>query len=116
MTKSPLEFKREPSHRCGLTLMDTYVGREVAETMRNEPGVSVIYLPSMIRVDADRRVEFDFEALSDAIGEEFDQNVFEANMTTHYGRMVALDDRMVLFPDPEDAAEYLGFRLTPPSS
>jgi propane monooxygenase coupling protein len=116
MTRSPLEFQREPSHRCGLTLMDTHVGREVAETMRNEPGVSVTYLPSMIRLDADRRVEFDFGALSDAIGDEFDQNIFEANMATHYGRMVALDDRIVLFPDPEDAADYLGFDLTPTSS
>jgi propane monooxygenase coupling protein len=96
--------------------MDTQVGRAVAETMRNEVGVSVTYMPSMIRVDADRRLEFDFEALADAIGEEFDQDVFEANMSTHYGRMVALDDRILLFPDPEDAADYLGFDLTPTSS
>jgi propane monooxygenase coupling protein len=118
VTKSPFEFQREPSHRCGVTLMDTQVGRAVAATMRNEAqaGVSVSYLTSMIRVDADRQVEFDFDALADAIGEEFDQNVFEANMTTHYGRMVAFDDRIVLFPDPEDAADYLGFDLTPTSS
>lgn len=116
MTKSPFEFQREPSHRCGITLMDTQVGRAVAETMRDEAGVSVSYLPSMIRLDADRRVEFDFEALADATGEEFDQNTFEENMSTHYGRMVALDDRIVLFPDPEDAAAYLGFDLTPRSS
>jgi propane monooxygenase coupling protein len=30
--------------------------------------------------------------------------------------MVALDDRMMLFADPEDAAEYLGFDLKPVSS
>jgi propane monooxygenase coupling protein len=116
VTKSPFEFQREPSHRCGVTLMDTQVGQAVAETMRNESGVSVSYLPSMIRVDANRRLDFRFEALADAIGDEFDQNVFEANLSTHYGRMVALDDRIVLFPDPEDAAGYLGFDLTPTSS
>jgi propane monooxygenase coupling protein len=36
-------------------------------------------------------------------------------MSTHYGRMVALDDRMVLFANPEDAAEYIGFDLQPVS-
>jgi propane monooxygenase coupling protein len=114
-TTSPFEFHREPSHRCGVTLMDNQVGHAVAASMRGKPGVTVTYLPSMIRVDADRRVEFDFDELSEAVGEEFDQNAFEEIMSTHYGRMVALDDRMVLFADPEDAADYLGFDLTPVS-
>jgi propane monooxygenase coupling protein len=113
MSTSPFEFQRESSHRCGVTLMDNQVGHAVAAAMRGKPGVTVTELPSMIRVDADRRVEFDFDELTEAVGEEFDQNAFEEIMSTHYGRMVALDDRMVLFADPEDAAEYLGFDLKP---
>ena len=113
---SPLEFHREASHRCGVTLMDNQVGHAVAAAMQGKPGVTVTYLPSMIRVDADKRVEFDFDELTQATGEEFDQNAFEEIMSTHYGRMVALDDRMVLFADPEDAAEYIGFDLTPVTS
>lgn len=114
--ESPFQFSREPSHRCGVTLMDNQLGHDVAAVMKGKPGVEVTYLPSMIRVDADKRIEFDFDELSDAVGEEFDQNAFEEIMSTHYGRMVALDDRMVLFADPEDAAEYLGFDLKPVSS
>ena len=113
---SPLQFKRESSHRCGVTLMDNQVGHAVAAAMKDKPGVEVTYLPSMIRVDADKKIEFDFDELTDATGEEFDQNSFEEIMSTHYGRMVALDDRMVLFSDPEDAAEYLGFDLKAVSS
>jgi propane monooxygenase coupling protein len=116
MTESPLEFHRESSHRCGVTLMDNQVGHAVAAAMNGKPGVTVTNLPSMIRVDADRRVEFDFDELTEAVGEEFDQNSFEEIMSTHYGRMVALDDRMILFSDPEDAAEYLGFDLKPVSA
>jgi len=112
-TTSPLRFQREPSHRCGVTLMDNQLGHAVAAAMKGKPGVEVTYLPSMIRVDADKRIEFNFEELSEAVGEEFDQNAFEEIMSTHYGRMVALDDRMVLFADPEDAADYLGFDLKP---
>jgi propane monooxygenase coupling protein len=115
MTNSQFDFHRESSHRCGVTLMDNQVGHAVAAAMNGKPGVTVTELPSMIRIDADRRVEFDFDELTDAVGEEFDQNAFEEIMSTHYGRMVALDDRMILFSDPEDAAEYLGFDLKPVS-
>ena len=107
------EFHREASGQCGVTLMDNQVGHLVADVMAEKPGVTVRKLPSMIRVDAKDRVEFDFDELSEAVGEEFDQNSFEEIMSTHYGRMVALDDRMVLFANPEDAAEYLGFDLQP---
>ena len=112
-SESQYKFQREASHRCGVTLMDNQTGHDVARAMEGKPGVRVTRLPSMIRIDADRRVEFNFEELSEALGEEFDQNAFEEIMSTHYGRMVALDDRMVLFADPEDAAEYLGFDLKP---
>jgi len=32
-------------------------------------------------------------------------------MSTHYGRMVHEDDRTIMFANPEDAAEYIGFDL-----
>jgi propane monooxygenase coupling protein len=112
-TQPEFEFHRESSNQCGVTLMDNQVGHTVAQVMRGKPNVTVRTLPSMIRVDAIGKVEFDFAELSQAVGEEFDQNSFEEIMSTHYGRMVALDDRMVLFANPEDAAEYLGFDLRP---
>jgi propane monooxygenase coupling protein len=37
--------------------------------------------------------------------------VLEESMSTHYGRMVHEDDRTIMFANPEDAAEYLGFDL-----
>jgi propane monooxygenase coupling protein len=111
--KDRFGFHRESSHQCGVTLMNNQVGHTVAEVMASKPNVTIRHLPSMIRVDAVNKVEFDFDELTNAVGEEFDQNAFEEIMSTHYGRMVALDDRMVLFADPEDAAEYLGFDLRP---
>jgi propane monooxygenase coupling protein len=113
MTDDQFAFHRESSNHCGVTLMNNQVGYTVAAVMRDKPNVKVRELPSMIRVDAQDKVEFNFDELTEAIGEEFDQNAFEEIMSTHYGRMVALDDRMVLFANPEDAAEYLGFDLQP---
>lgn len=102
------------SGMCGITLMNDQVGEVVAEIMKTKPGVKVTYLPSMIRLDAVNRMDFDYDELSEALGEEpgfFGANVLEESMSTHYGRMVHEDDRTIMFANPEDAAEYLGFDL-----
>ena len=66
----------------------------------------------MIRVDGESKIDFDFAEIAEALGwDEFGQDDFEEIMSTHYGRMVVLDDRVLLFANPEDAAEYLGFDL-----
>ena len=113
-TESPFKVDNTASNRCGVTLMNNQVGAIVAEVMRGKPNVTVTPLPSMIRVDADGRMEFVYDELSEALGEEpgfFDAAEFEENMSTHYGRMIHLDDRTIMFANPEDAAEYIGFDL-----
>jgi propane monooxygenase coupling protein len=113
-TESPFKVDNTASNRCGVTLMNNQVGAIVAEVMRSKPNVTVTPLPSMIRVDADGRMEFVYDEISEALGEEpgfFDAAEFEENMSTHYGRMIHLDDRTIMFANPEDAAEYIGFDL-----
>lgn len=100
------------SNMCGVTLMNTPIGRVVADAMGAKEGVTLVEYPSMIRVDAVRLLEFNYAELSDALGEEFDGSIFEEISSTHYGRMVHLDDRTMLFASPEDAAQYIGFDLT----
>jgi propane monooxygenase coupling protein len=102
------------SNRCGVTLMNNQVGRVVADVMKSQPGVVVMELPSMIRVDGLDRMDFVYDEISEALGEEpgyFDSAEMEENMSTHYGRMIHEDDRTIMFANPEDAAEYLGFDL-----
>ena len=112
--ESPFKVDNTASNRCGVTLMNNQVGAVVAEVMSHKPNVTVTPLPSMIRVDADGRMDFVYDEISDALGEEpgfFDSAEFEENMSTHYGRMIHLDDRTIMFANPEDAAEYIGFDL-----
>jgi len=102
------------SNRAGITLMNDQVGHVIAEVMKDKPGVTVTYLPSMIRVDADTRMDFVYDELAEALGEEsgsFSSADLEESMSTHYGRMVHEDDRTIMFANPEDAAEYIGFDL-----
>ena len=107
-------FNADPtsSNKTGVTLMDNQVGHVVAEVMRGKENVTVTVLPSMIRVDGVGKVDFDYVELADALGwADFGQDDFEEIMSTHYGRMVVLDDRVLFFANPEDAAEYIGFDL-----
>jgi len=113
--ESPFKSDNTSSNMCGVTLMNNQVGVVVAQVMRDKPGVTVMPLPSMIRVDAVNRMDFVYDEISEALGEEegfFDSAEFEENMSTHYGRMIHEDDRTIMFANPEDAAEYLGFDLT----
>ncbi|MFE9644400.1 propane 2-monooxygenase effector subunit MimD [Streptomyces sp. NPDC006365] len=115
MTTAPQPFSadRTSSNMCGVTLMNNQNGHVVADVMRAKENVTVTDFPSMIRVDGERVLTFDFEEISGALGFDFDVSDFEEIMSTHYGRMVHLDDRTVLFANPEDAAEYIDFDLSP---
>jgi propane monooxygenase coupling protein len=113
-TESPYKSDNTASNMCGFTLMNNQVGAVVAQVMSTESNVTVTPLPSMIRVDAVGRMDFVYDEISDALGEEegfYDAAEFEENMSTHYGRMVHLDDRTIMFANPEEAAEYIGFDL-----
>jgi propane monooxygenase coupling protein len=105
---------RSSSNMAGVTLMNNQVGYVVARVMRDKDGVTVTELPSMIRVDGSNRLDFEYEELAEALGwDDFGNDDFEEIMSTHYGRMVVLDDRVALFANPEDAAEYIGFDVQP---
>jgi len=114
VAESPFKTDSTASNMCGFTLMNNQVGVVVAEVMRSKPNVRVTPLPSMIRVDAVRRMDVVYDEISEALGEEpgyFDAAEFEENMSTHYGRMIHEDDRTIMFANPEDAAEFLDFDL-----
>jgi propane monooxygenase coupling protein len=84
-------------------------GNAIADIMSEKEGVEVKKFPAMIRIDAPHKLEFVMDEIAEALGEEeFTTYDFEVETSTHYGRMVRLDDRVLLFADPADAAEYLG--------
>ena len=108
------QSNRSSSNQTGVTLMNNQVGYVVAHVMAGKQDVSTRELPSMIRVDGINRIDFDFAEIAEALGwDDFGPADFEEIMSTHYGRMVVLDDRVLMFSDPEDAAEYISFDLTP---
>jgi propane monooxygenase coupling protein len=104
------------SGMCGVTLMNSQVGVLIANVLSHADNVTVTHLPSMIRVDGKGRFDLVYADVDEEAGEEagwFSPSEFEEAMSTHYGRMVHLDDRTIMFANPEDAAEYLDFDLQP---
>lgn len=112
---SSFQENHTPSNMCGVTLMNVPLGVAMANVMEEKPNVKVEHLPSMIRVDAEHSVIFDWEEIGEEFGEEVGPYDFEEVMSTHYGRMIIDDERgaTVFFANPEDAAEYIGFDLQP---
>ena len=111
---SPFKSDNTASNMCGFTLMNNQVGALIAQVMATKDNVTVTPLPSMIRVDAMNRMDVVYSEMDDAAGEEegwFTSAEFDENMSTHYGRMIHEDDRTIMFANPEDAADYLGFDL-----
>jgi propane monooxygenase coupling protein len=106
------KFNRTSSNKAGVTLMNNQVGHVVAEVMRSHDNVKVEELPSMIRIDGVGTFDFKYDEIAEALGvADFGNDDFEEIMSTHYGRMVVEDDRVIMFANPEDAAEYIDFDL-----
>ena len=106
------KFDRTSSNKAGVTLMNNQVGHVVADVMRQHDNVKVEELPSMIRIDGQGTFDFNYEEIAEALGvADFGNDDFEEIMSTHYGRMVVEDDRVIMFANPEDAAEYIDFDL-----
>ena len=109
------EYQADPSasNRVGVTLSQSPEANTIAEIMEEREGVEVTHYPAMIRIDADNKLEFDLVEIQEALGDvdEYTAYDFQVEMATHYGRMVADDETVTLFANPEDAAEELGFDL-----
>lgn len=115
--ESPFKSDSTPLNKTGFTLMHNQVGEVIAQVMATKSNVTVTWLPSMMRVDAVGQMEVNYDEIAEELGEEpgfFDSAELEEDMSTHYGRMIHLDDRTLFFANPEDAAEYLGFDLVAP--
>ena len=105
-------FSREPSNHCGVTMSASVEGNIIAEMMSKKPNVKITRFPAIIRIDGERMLEFDMEEIGEALGlepGEYSVYDFEIETSTHYGRQVRLDDRVLIFANPEDTADYLGF-------
>ena len=95
------------SHKCGVTMNDSVDSRVIAEVMEEKPGVEATHYPAMIRLDTEGKMTFDMEELGEALGRPFTAYDFEVVTSTHYGRMVMIDENtVVIFGDMDEVLQY----------
>jgi propane monooxygenase coupling protein len=103
-----ITFEQTISHQCGVTMNDSVEARAIAEFMGLKPEVTVTYQPALIRIDGSDKLIFKMDEISEYIGREMTASTFEVNTSTHYGRMVRVDDNtVILFGNMEDVFEYI---------
>jgi propane monooxygenase coupling protein len=86
--------KPSSSNQAGVTLVNDQVGYVVAQVMQGKKDITIRQLPSMIRVDGINTIDLDLRG-------------------DRRRPRLADDDRVLMFADPEDAAECIGFDLQP---
>jgi propane monooxygenase coupling protein len=91
----------------GIVMSKSAEGDAVADVMRTREGVEVIEQPSFWDIRAKNKLVIDFDAVSEELGFEIDSYTIQHEMSTHYGRLIATDDALMLFSDPVEAMEYL---------
>ena len=107
-TMKDIKFKDTISHQCGVTMNDSVEARAIAEVMGRKPGVMVTYMPAMIRIDGEGKLVFRMDEISEELGRPMTPYLFEISTSTHYGRMVMVDDDTVeLFGDMNAMMSYI---------
>ena len=103
-----IKFEDTVSFQCGVTMSDCVEARAIATVMARHPNVTVTYMPAMIRIDGDGKMTFKMPEISEELGRVMTPHTFEISTSTHYGRMVMVDDETVmLFGDMNEMMEYI---------
>ena len=91
----------------GIVMAKSAEGDAVAEVLGRRDGIEVIEQPAFWDVRARARLSIPYDEVSEALGYAIDAYSIQHEMSTHYGRMVATDDALILFSDPTEAMQYL---------
>ena len=82
-------------------------GDAVASILRRRGDVEVHEQASFWDIRARDRLVIPYDEVGEELGYEIDAYSIQHEMSTHYGRMVAGDDSLMLVSDPMEAMEHL---------
>lgn len=91
----------------GIVMARSAEGDAVADVLRDKPGVEIIQQPSFWDIRCKDRMEIDFDEVAEELGADVNAYTIQHEMSTHYGRMIALDDKLILIGDPVEAMRFL---------
>ncbi|HTU97215.1 MAG TPA: MmoB/DmpM family protein [Solirubrobacteraceae bacterium] len=100
------EPSTDGSHdHVGIVMAKSAEGDAVARFFAGR--AEVIEQPAFWEIRSPHRLVIPYDEVSEELGYEIDAYSIQHEMSTHYGRMVATDDALMLFADPTEAMEHL---------
>jgi propane monooxygenase small subunit len=96
---------QDPGDHVGIVMAKSAEGDAVARLFAGR--AEVIEQPAFWEIRAAHRLVIPYDEVSEELGYEIDAYSIQHEMSTHYGRMVATDDALMLFADPTEAMEHL---------
>jgi NAD(P)H-flavin reductase/ferredoxin len=91
----------------GIVMAKSAEGDAVAAILAERDDIEVIEQQAFWDIRALGRLVIPYDEVSEQLGYEIDAYSIQHEMSTHYGRMVAADDALMLFSDPTEAMQYL---------
>src|SRR5207302_10271842 len=91
----------------GIVMAKSAEGDAVARILGERDDIVVYEQPAFWDIRASGRLVIPYEDVSEELGYEIDAYSIQHEMSTHYGRMVASDDALMLFSDPTEAMQHL---------
>ncbi len=108
--RATADLKREGERTydfVGIVMAKSAEGDAVAAILGRRDGIELLEQPAFWDIRANGRLEIPYAEVSEQLGYEIDAYSIQHEMSTHYGRMVATDDALMLFSDPTEAMQYL---------
>jgi propane monooxygenase coupling protein len=103
----PAEGEGESFDYVGIVMSKSAEGDAVAAVLGEREGVEVIEHPSFWDIRAKDRLVIDYDDVSEELGFEVDAYTIQHEMSTHYGRMIATDEALMLVADPTEIMDHL---------
>jgi NAD(P)H-flavin reductase/ferredoxin len=91
----------------GIVMAKSAEGDAVARILGEREDIVLYEQPAFWDIRAQNRLVIPYEEVSEELGYEIDAYSIQHEMSTHYGRMVATDEALMLFSDPTEAMEHL---------
>jgi propane monooxygenase reductase subunit len=91
----------------GIVMAKSAEGDAVARILGEREDITLLEQPAFWDIRAKDRLVIPYDAVSEELGYEIDAYSIQHEMSTHYGRMVATDEALMLFSDPTEAMEHL---------
>jgi propane monooxygenase coupling protein len=91
----------------GIVMAKSAEGDAVARILGERDDITVHEQPAFWDIRAKDRLVIPYNDVSEELGYDIDAYSIQHEMSTHYGRMVATDEALMLFSDPTEAMDHL---------